>query len=90
MDIHMKVISAPILEARYSPRKAFRLLTGCAASMVPPAVLILLPIRWVRWNPTFLFYFLLLLLGGYVVVAIWRLVTSDHPRSHDNCRRHIR
>jgi hypothetical protein len=77
--MHLKVISAPILEARYSSRKAFRLLTGCAASMVPPVVLILLPIRWVRGDPTFLFYFLLLLLGGCVVVAIRRLVTASHP-----------
>jgi hypothetical protein len=79
MDMPLKVVSAPILEARYSPRKAFRLLTGCAASMVPTAVLILLPIRWVRGNPTFLFYFLLLLLGGCVAFASWRLVTSGHP-----------
>jgi hypothetical protein len=41
--------------------------------------LILLPIRWSRGDPTFLFYFLLLILGGCVVVAIRRLVTQGRP-----------
>ncbi|MBV9520046.1 MAG: hypothetical protein JO068_18220 [Hyphomicrobiales bacterium] len=79
MNVALNVASPPTLEARYSPQKAFRLLSGSAAGMVPPAVLILLPIRWSRGNPTFLLYLLLLLLGGCAVVAIRRLVTVGRP-----------